>query len=122
MQIEFRKIEHNLVPFNFKKGNLVFSGTLKQIKKDLVECEAKIEGTLLTQCVRCAEDFQREIGDTLILKISDGIVSSSEDLDIIEMHEGCINFDEILQSEIESYHCEYNICDNCKNLEINYEG
>jgi hypothetical protein len=122
MRIEFRKIERNLVPFNIKKDNLEFCGDLKKLKMGLVECKAKINGSLRTTCVRCAEDFERLIDEDLMIKISDGMVSTSEDLDIVEMDDGFVDLDMVLQSEIESYHCEYNICNNCLEDEINYEG
>ena len=122
MQIEFRKIDRNLVPFNLKKGTLNFSGNLKKLKIDLVECNSKIEGTLKTICIKCANEYIRDINEELIVKVSDGIVESSQDIDIVEMQNGVIDLDLILKGEIESYHCEYNICNECKNIEINYEG
>lgn len=122
MQIEFRKIERNLVPFNLKKGNLDFHGNLNRIQMNLIECDAKIEGILQTTCVRCAEDFDRVIDEELKIKISDGIVESSQDLDIVEMENGFVDLSFILEGEIESYHCEYNICNKCQETEINYEG
>jgi uncharacterized metal-binding protein YceD (DUF177 family) len=122
MKIEFRKIDRNLVPFNLKKGNLSFDGNLKKLKFGLIECQAAINGTLETQCIRCAKEFSRVIDEELTLKISDGIIESSNDLDIIEMEDGVVDLDLVLDSEIEAYQCEYNICDECKDIEINYEG
>lgn len=122
MQIEFRKIDRNLVSFNLKKDNLIFCGNLKKLNSSLVECQANIGGSLLVDCIRCAEHYHREIQENIQIKISDGIVSNTQDLDIVEMEGGYVDLDMIFESEIESYHCEYNICTTCQEKKLDEEG
>ncbi|WP_169973462.1 MULTISPECIES: hypothetical protein [unclassified Campylobacter] len=118
MKIAFAKIANNQIPFDIKRENLSFSGNLKRINSNLVECKALISGNMSHNCDRCGEDIILSPKENLNLLISDGIYKDSEEKleDVIEFFDGYIDLEEILSSEIEAFKSDYFYCKNCENL------
>lgn len=121
MQIEFKKILQSPKSFSLSKDKIELVGDMFfDISSDLVILDSKLKGSLDIECDRCAEIFNLTIDENLIIKVSDGIYSGSEDDDVFEAFEGIIDFDEVLQSEIESIKSDYHICSSCDSID-NFE-
>lgn len=118
MKIAFAKIANNQIPFEIKKEDLKFSGNLKRISQNLIECKAGIKGYLAHNCDRCGEDIKLNLDENLKLIISDGIYKGSEENldDVVEFFDGFVDLDEVFISEIEAYKSDYFYCEKCKNL------
>ena len=118
MKIAFAKIANNLIPFEIQKENLNFSGNLKRVNSNIVECKLAIKGDLIHSCDRCGEDITLDLNENLDLLISDGIYKDSEENleNVIEFFDGHIDLEEIFISEIEAFKSDYFYCEKCKNL------
>ena len=114
MTIDIRKITRDLKPFSLKKDDLSFEGSFKRVSSFVVDIDMSIKGRLEHNCDGCGDDMFLDIDDKLTLSVSDG-VSDSEDIDMIEVFDGKIDFDEICQGEIEAIRCEYHYCQKCIN-------
>ena len=54
--------------------------------------------------------------------VSDGLYKKDEDeYLVIEIENGLINFDEIIESELNSIRSDYHICENCLQYGDNFE-
>lgn len=118
MKIAFARVANNEVPFEIKKEDLKFSGNLKRVSQNLIECKADIKGSLKHICDRCGEDIGLNLDENLKLIISDGIYKDSEENldDAIEFFDGFIDLNEVFISEIEAFKSDYFYCEKCKNL------
>ena len=70
-------------------------------------------------CDRCGCEFKEQFQQNLQFILSDGIYLSDnkDDKIVIEIYDSSIDFDQIIQGEIESFKSDYHICNNCKNIE-----
>lgn len=114
MKIEFKKISSAPKSFSLKQGGLSFSGEVKRIETKLFEICALLEGKVTLICDRSGEEYQEQINENLVLFVSNGIwdkqsQNNSNDFDVIEFFEGFIDFEYILQSEIDSIQMQYHI-------------
>ncbi|MDR2341485.1 MAG: DUF177 domain-containing protein [Campylobacteraceae bacterium] len=122
MEIAFKKVSKEGLDFSLKYDTISFFGKVYQKFQTIVLLKGKIEGELEHRCDRCAEDIRLRIDEKIEMLISDGIYKMTEidgfanedNLAIIEIYDGLINFDEILQSEIELYKSDYHYCITCK--------
>ena len=115
MKIEFRKIAGEFNPFDMEFEGLVIKGNFKKISNSMVVIEFKIDGCLSHPCDICAEDFELFFDENLKLTLNDGNYSG-DDMDIIEIYDHFIDFDEIIGSEIEALKSDYHYCDKCKQI------
>jgi hypothetical protein len=114
MKIEFRKVPPTSKNFSTEFNSVRIEGTFCKMSPSLVKIESNLTGKIAVQCSRCGEDDTITLNEELNFLISDGIYKSeSEDL-IIEVEDGLIDFDEIIQSEISSIYSDYHICSNCE--------
>jgi len=116
MQIEFKKVPFSKKDFQISYNLVNFEGTFCKIPQELVKVEANISGKLDIICSRCGKDIDLAIDEPIELLICDGIYSPKEDdidLDVVEVLSGSIDFNEILNSELESIRSDYHICDEC---------
>jgi len=126
MKIEFRKIPLKLSEFETDSNSVKFSGTFSKISSKLAKIDGIIKGDLEVDCCKCGQTFDISVDDEQTFLVSDGIYSSEneEDFLVIEVENHILDFDEILQSELESLKSEYYICDTCKKnndyVEIEY--
>ncbi|NOX16013.1 MAG: DNA-binding protein [Epsilonproteobacteria bacterium] len=115
MKIQFKKIPITGVDFDAKIDDLRFCGVVKKISENLVKCKGVIEGNFDHNCDRCNEQFQENVKEEIDIFISKGIYHDGEKLlNLIEVFDDFVNFDTILESELESYRCDYLYCENCK--------
>ncbi|MDR1284666.1 MAG: hypothetical protein LBJ88_00525 [Campylobacteraceae bacterium] len=122
MEIAFKKVTKEGLDFSLTCDKINFFGKVYQKSPTLVLLKAKIDGELEHRCDRCAEDICLIIGEQIEMLISDGTYKTTKTdkcvtqdaLAVIEIYDGLINFNEILQSEIESYKSDYHYCVTCK--------
>jgi len=119
MQVEFKKIPSNGIPFETELSDIKFSGDVQKISKSLVKCIGSIQGTFYHACDRCAEDFKLSINECVEVFVSDGLYADAEGeelLNVIEFFDGSIDFGIILQSELEAFKSDYHFCGQCEQL------
>jgi hypothetical protein len=118
LKIEFRKVSSGIKDFNLDIVSVNFEGTFCKISPKLVNIDAKLSGQTEVLCCKCGEEFTTKLDEDFKFIVSDGIYNGNdEERSIIETEDGFINFDEIVNSEIESIKSDYHICDKCKDCE-----
>ncbi|MDR0408318.1 MAG: DNA-binding protein [Campylobacteraceae bacterium] len=122
MEIAFKKVSKEGLDFSLARNKINFFGKIYQKSPTLALLEGKLEGELEHRCDRCAEDICLIVDEQVEMLISDGVYKttkidkqiSQDTLAIVEIYDGLINFDGILQSEIESYKSDYHYCAICE--------
>ena len=128
MKIEFRKVPLKVSEFEIDSYSVKFSGTFCKITSKLAKIDANLDGKLEVDCCKCGESFSINVNEKIDFLVSDGIYSNSnkdeEEFIVIEVKDNILDFNEILNSELESLKSEYYICDTCKQndqfVEIEY--
>ncbi|QOG13305.1 DUF177 domain-containing protein [Arcobacter sp. FWKO B] len=117
MQIEFKKVPFNKKNFQIDYNLVKFEGTFCKMSQELAKIEATISGKLNIICSRCGKNIDLDINESIELLVSDGVYTpdNESDIDVIEVYGGSIDFEEILNSELESIQSDYHICDECVN-------
>ena len=125
MKIEFRKAPQNQRDFSLEVNSVKFCGTFGKISSKLVDIKSSIEGDVEVSCCKCGKSFDIPFNEKIHFLASDGIYSSNDERDldkmIIEIDNNFIDFEEILQSELESLRSDYHICDSCSKDETTIE-
>jgi uncharacterized metal-binding protein YceD (DUF177 family) len=122
LEIAFKKVNKEGFDFSLTCGKINFFGKVYQKSPILVLLKAKLEGELEHKCDRCAEDICLIVDEQIEMLISDGAYKTTktdkfiiqDTLAVIEVYDGLINFNEILQSEIELYKSDYHYCTTCE--------
>ena len=114
MRVEFRKVSSASTPFSLENDGVECSGDFKKLSSGMIEINLKIEGQLLHNCDGCLEEFELIIDETSKLLVSDGVYSGDE-IDVIESFDSFLDFEKIVQSELESIKSDYHYCEKCKN-------
>jgi uncharacterized metal-binding protein YceD (DUF177 family) len=120
LEIAFKKTTKEGFDFSISSNKINFFGKIYQKSPTIVLLKAKLQGELEYKCDRCAKDIYLNVDENIEMLISDGIYKvadefiNRDDLAVVEVYNGFINFDEILQSEIELYKSDYHYCDTCK--------
>ncbi len=128
MKIEFRKVPQAPKDFFCEFDSVKFLGTFCKISSKLVNIKSTFDGIVNVECCKCGVNFTIPFKEEINFLVSDGVYSSNDERDldkiIIEIDNNFIDFEEILQSEIESLRSDYHICDNCSEdnstIEIEY--
>ena len=114
MKIAFDKVSRRSVPIKHTFDGCTLEGEIKKVSSYEVELDGKISGDTHLYCDRCGEPIIKDIDTKLHLRLSDKAVGM-DDLDTIEFCDGFIDFDYIIESEINSLMAGYNYCKNCQN-------
>lgn len=120
MQIEFKKIPTTGVHFEVSLGDITVVGNATKIDKTMVRVDGTMCGTVFHACDRCATEFTLKVDEKVEVFASDGLYDnkSGEDLlNIVEFFDGSINFDTILQSELEALRSDYHYCGGCEQIQ-----
>ncbi len=128
MKIEFRKVPTIQKDFCIDFNSVKFSGTFCKISQKLVKIESTISGNTDVACCKCGATFNIVLDEKVDFLLSNGIYSSDDERDsdkiIIEIIGDFIDFEEILQGELESLRSDYHICEACskesKLVELEY--
>ena len=122
MKIEFKKIPQEKKEFNTSLNSVKIEGTFCRISSSLVKIEANLIGNIEIDCSRCGALETLNINEDLKLLLSDGVFKGNEDeFLVIEIENSLIDFDEIIQSELNSIKSDYHLCDECTQLGDNFE-
>ena len=122
MKIEFRKVPQTPKELKAEYNSVKFEGTFCKISQSLVKINAVLKGKTDIDCCRCGNQDIIEVDEDLEFLICDGIYKNNEsDELVIEIENGLIDFDEIIQSELDSIKSDYHICEKCSQLGDNFE-
>jgi hypothetical protein len=116
MKIEFRKVPQTPKYFTTEFNSVTIEGTFCKISASLVKIDSTLTGNIPVTCSRCGNNDAITLDEEFNFVISDRVYddksSKYEDL-VIEIEDGFINFDEIIQSEVSSIFSDYHICKDC---------
>ncbi|MBN2823836.1 MAG: hypothetical protein JXQ76_00815 [Campylobacterales bacterium] len=122
MKILFDKVGSNAKEFEYQKDAIILKGSLSKKSHHEVHLEANLSGDITLDCIRCGVSYLHRLDNGLDLILSDKVVETQDNLDIIEFLDGVINIEDIVDSEINSLESEYNYCSACTNSqEENFE-
>ncbi len=118
MKVDFKKISSKPKSFSLVKEGIEFKGEFKKDRDSLVDIEGTLKNDIKVVCDRCSKEFMLKLDEKIHLKVNEGVFKGNlEEFDVIEFYEGFVDFDEILNSEIESIKLDYHLCDECKKEE-----
>jgi|UniRef100_UPI0040486610 uncharacterized metal-binding protein YceD (DUF177 family) len=122
MKIEFRKVPQVTKELVVDYNSVKIEGTFCKISQSLVKVDAVLQGTTDIDCCRCGITEIIEVDERLELLLSDGVYKKDEsEYLVIEVENSLIDFDEIIESELNSIKSDYHICDKCLQLGDNFE-
>lgn len=122
MKIEFKKVPQTPKELLVELNSVKIEGTFCKISQSLVKIDAMLIGNTDIDCCRCGITDNIEVNEKLYFLLSDRIIKNDESEDlIIEVENGLIDFDEIIQSELEAIKSDYHICEQCSNDNDNFE-
>ncbi|MHC3993848.1 hypothetical protein ACXWTF_03410 [Thiomicrolovo sp. ZZH C-3] len=115
MNIPFRRVTADPQPFVLEKNGVRFEGTLRKYRSGLVLLEATMQGGLDVDCYLCGDSFAIMPDEKVEFLISDGVFhGQDETYDVVEMHDGNIDLDEVFDSEVALIESDYHACPNCR--------
>ena len=123
MKIELKKIPFNKGEFETSLNNVKLKGSFYKETPNIAKIEAILSGEVEVECVKCLENFTKQVNEELKLIITDRVYNGfDEEYDVIEINSNIIDFDDIITSEIESIKLDYdNICEKCKESNLDLE-
>ena len=122
MKIEFRKVPQTAKELVVDYNSVKIEGTFCKISQSLVKVDAVLLGNTDIDCCRCGITEIIEVDEELHLLLSDGVYNKDEsEYLVIEVENNLIDFDEIIESELNSIKSDYHICKDCLQLGDNFE-
>lgn len=122
MKIEFRKVPQTTKELVAEFDSVKIEGTFCRISQSLVKINAVLKGKTEIDCCRCGVTDIIDVDEKLDILLSDGIYKNNEREEmIIEIENSLIDFDEIIQSELDSIRSDYYICEECSQLGDDFE-
>ena len=122
MKIEFRKVPQTTKELEIEYNSVKIEGTFCKISQSLVKVDAVLLGNTDIDCCRCGISEIIEVDEELHLLLSDGVYNKDEsEYLVIEVENNLIDFDEIIESELNSIKSDYHICKDCLQLGDNFE-
>ncbi|MBP9616024.1 MAG: hypothetical protein KBD88_03270 [Aliarcobacter sp.] len=122
MKIEFRKAPQTPKELEIEYNSVKIEGTFCKISQSLVKVDAVLLGNTDIDCCRCGISEIIEVDEELHLLLSDGVYNKDEsEYLVIEVENNLIDFDEIIESELNSIKSDYHICKDCLQLGDNFE-
>jgi hypothetical protein len=121
MKIVFDKVGHTKKPFSLTVNDILLEGTLVKRGYHQVKLDGELKGDVNLTCDRCGDEFNQDMNSSLNLTLSDELIETQDDLDIIEFLDGVIDLEFIVQSEIASIESSYHICLKCESDEDEFE-
>jgi uncharacterized metal-binding protein YceD (DUF177 family) len=121
MKIVYDKIGQTEKPFELTVDGVRLEGTLAKSGYHRLRLEGNLFGEVELLCDRCGYAYQCDMKSPLNLTLSDEVIETKDDLDIIEFLDGIVDLEFIVQSEIASVQNEYHYCKQCENDEEEFE-
>jgi len=115
VKIEFKKVPRDIKKLKVEFNSVKIEGIFYKIALSLVKIEAKLSGNIEVDCSRCVQTETLTLDEELKLLLSDGIFKGEEKEEflVIEVENSLIDFDEIIQSELNSIKSDYHLCKKC---------
>lgn len=114
MKIEFKKVPQIKKELLTEFNSVKIEGTFCRIAQSLVKIDAVLKGNTKIDCCRCGITEVIEVEEELKLLLSDGIYKGNEEeYLVIEVENSLIDFDELIESELNSIKSDYYICNEC---------
>jgi uncharacterized metal-binding protein YceD (DUF177 family) len=117
----FDKIGQSAKPFELTVDGVNLKGTLAKSGYHRIRLEGDLDGQVELLCDRCGDVYHYDMKSPLHLTLSDELVETEDDLDIIEFIDGVVDLEFIVQSEIASVENSFHYCDRCANDESEFE-
>ena len=116
MTIEFRKVPKEGFDFSVETDGVTFKGNAVKTSGKLLKCSGNVLGTIEHACDRCGEPINLSLYEEVEVFAYDGMFDGTENelLNIIEFVDEKVDFNEILNSEIEAIKSDYYYCDKCQ--------
>lgn len=109
-----QKVPSILTEFKEVLNSFFSWGIFCRISSSLVKIEASLIGNIEIDCSRCGALDTLVVNEELKLLLSDGVFKGDEDeFLVIEIENSLIDFDEIIQSEVNSIKSDYLLCKDC---------
>jgi len=121
MKIVYDKVGQTQRPFELTVNGVRLEGTLEKSGYHRLRLEGNLSGKVELLCDRCGDEYQCDMNAPLNLTLSDEVIETEDDLDIIEFTDGIIDLEFIVQSEISSVQNSYHYCEKCENDEEEFE-
>jgi len=121
VKIVFDKIGQSAKPFELTVDGVKLEGTLAKSGYHRLRLEGNLDGQVELTCDRCGDEYHYDMKSPLHLTLSDEVIETEDDLDIIEFIDGVIDLEFIVQSEIASVQNSYHYCEKCANDETEFE-
>ena len=122
MKVEFKRAPQTPKELEVVLNSVKIEGTFCKISQSLVKIDAMLIGNTDIDCCRCGKTDNIEVNEKLDFLLSDRIIKNDESEDlVIEIENGLIDFDEIIQSELEAIKSDYHICEQCSNNNDDFE-
>ena len=122
MKIEFKKAPQTPKELEVEFDSVKIEGTFCKISQSLVKIDAMLIGNTDIDCCRCGMTDNIEVNEKLDFLLSDRVIKNDESEDlVIEIEDGLIDFDVIIQSELEAIKSDYHICEQCSKDNDDFE-
>ena len=122
MKIEFKKVPQTPKLLEAELDSVKIEGTFCKISQSLVKIDAILIGNTDIDCCRCGKTDNIEVNEKLDFLLSDRIIKNDESEDlVIEIEDGLIDFDVLIQSELEAIKSDYHICEQCSKDNDDFE-
>ncbi|GGD42119.1 hypothetical protein GCM10012288_15400 [Malaciobacter pacificus] len=122
MKIEFRKVPSTPKELVVEIDSVKIEGTFCKISQSLVKIDAELTGNTDIDCCRCGKTEFIEVDETLNFLLSDGIYKNNESEElVIEIENSLIDFNDIIESELNSIKSDYFICEECSQINDDFE-
>lgn len=84
---------------------------------ELAKLQGVFKGFVNQTCDYCSEDYIEKFEEDIALFLSEGVYKGSsqenDTLDVVELESNFIDFDEIINGELEIKRLDYHKCENC---------
>ena len=114
MKIEFKKVPQSPKVLSTEFNSVKIEGTFCKISQSLVKIDGVLKGNTQIDCCRCGKTEEIEVDEDINFILSDGIYKNNESEElVIEIENSLIDFDELIEGELNSITSDYHICDEC---------
>jgi len=114
LKIVFDKVAQSKKPFDLTIDGVRLEGTLQKSGYHRLKLEGELSGKVRLNCDRCGAEYHHDMQSPLHLTLSDEVIETEDDLDIIEFINGVVDLEFIVQSEIASVQNAYHYCKKCE--------
>ena len=121
MKIAFNKVaRENSYSVNIQndKFSVQANFDIKPQSASMLNCQLTFQGEIQTICNRCGIDMVEKVDENISLLISNGVFDGfDENIDVVEVLDDFVDFDEIIISELELISTNYFNCGKCEDIE-----